>query len=246
MGNAVSQQVAFNSVPDTGTDLTATPSGDSVDLSFQDIGRQSLDEGDSLALETASATAPYERIVEWIVPDARRDRWAYGQQQEGDNDEGDGAWDAVRFRNPLAFPMTTGPAMIVAGDRFNGQQMSYWVNPGEETTLHVTKALSIRTRSTEQEVGTRSEMVYVGSTRYAKMTVQGELRANNHRKEAVTLIIRRRFSGDLVSADKSPKETALEEGVYSVNKRNQLLWNVMLKPGEEVALNYRYTLLVQR
>ena len=134
--------------------------------------------------------------------------------------------------------MTTAPAMIVASGRFNGQRLSYWVNPGEETTMHVTKALSVRTRSVEQEVkGTRQDLE-VYDHRYYRMTVEGELRANNHRKEAIKLVVRRRFSGELLSADGEPKSTLLEEGVYSVNKRNQLTWNATLKPGEELKLVY--------
>lgn len=123
--------------------------------------------------------------------------------------------------------------------------MSYWVNPGEETTLHVTKALSVRTRSVEQELEGKREIVWIGGEDYRKTTVQGELRANNHRKEPITLIIRRRFSGDLLEADGFPKSTLLEEGVYSVNKRNQLTWSETIEPGEEVKLTYHYTVLVR-
>lgn len=248
--NVISQQaVAFNRAsPEGGTDLSAIPTGDGVDLHYQDIGKQAMAEGDSLTLETASAKAPYERIVEWVVPDTRRDDGVYISAGERDNDPEkfqDAVWDAVRFRNPLEFPMTTAPAIIVAGGRFNGQQMSFWVNRGEETTLHVTKALSVRTRSVEHEVEGSREVIYVGGNPYRKTSVQGELQANNHRKESVTLVIRRRFSGELISADQTPKQTLLEEGVYSINKRNQLLWTLTLKPGEEAKIGYRYTVLVR-
>ena len=154
MSNAVSQQaVSYNPAGDT--DLSATPAGEGVDLHYQDIGPQTLDEGDSLALETASGKAAYQRIVEWIVPDTRRANGQIYPEYERQNDPEkyqDAVWDAVRFRNPLKFPMTTAPAMVVRDGRFNGQQLSCWVNSGEETTLHVTHALSIRTRSTETEV----------------------------------------------------------------------------------------------
>ena len=250
MRNVISQQrVAFNDPsPSGGIDLSAIPTGEGVDLHYQDIGRQTMDEGDSLALQTASAKAKYERIVEWIVPDTRRADGRYISEHERNSQPEkyqDAAWDAVRFRNPLQQPMTTAPAMVVAGNRFNGQKMSYWVNPGEETTLHVTKALSVRTRSVEQEIEGQRKIVHVGGVQYRKTTVEGELRANNQRKETITLVIRRRFSGDLLSADHSPKRTLLEEGVWSVNKRNQLNWTLTLKPGDEAKLSYRYSVLVR-
>jgi len=246
LSNVVSQQaVSVQRGGDQGVDLSAIPAGEGVDLHYRDIGRQTLDEGDALNLETASGRTSYERIVEWLVPDSRDEASPYAAN--ADRDEGDdGAWDVVRFRNPLDSPMTTAPALVASGQRFAGQQMSYWVNRGEETTIRVTKALNIRTQSTEQEVDANRESSYFGRVMYRKATVQGELRASNHRQETVTLLIRRRFSGQLITADGSPKQTLLEEGVRSANRRSQLVWTVNLKPGEEIKLAFRYSVLVRQ
>lgn len=250
MGNVLSQQaIASNYAgPGEGEQLPAIPRGEGVDLHYQEIGRQSLQEGDSLAIETAAGRAAYERLVEWLVPDTRDAYGRYVSEHERNQDPEkfeDSAWDAVRFRNPLDFPMTTAPAMIVADNRFNGQQTSYWVNAGEETTLHVTKALSVRTRGIEHEQEGQRDFVYVGGTQYRRSTVTGELQVNNHRNETIKLVIRRRFSGELIAADQAPAKTLLEEGVWSVNRRNQLTWTLSLGPGEEVKLDYRYTVLVR-
>ncbi len=249
LGNAMSQQaVSFNRpAPDSGIDLSAVPSGEGVDLHYQEIGPQTLAEGDSLSLDVASGNASYERIVEWVIPDTRHATGRYVTEHERQRDPDkyqDAAWDAVRFKNPLPFPMTTGPAMIVADGRFNGQRMSFWVNRGEETTLHVTKALSIRTRNVEHEEESKREGLYIGGDHYLRVPVKGELTANNHRNETVTLLIRRRFSGNLIEADGEPKSDLLEEGVFSINKRNELTWSVELKPAKEIKLTYRYTVLV--
>jgi hypothetical protein len=250
--NVVTQQaVTFNRIDSgQGIDLSAMPAGEGVDLHFQDLGFYALDEGDSLAIETASGKADYERIVEWIIPDTRQANGQYINEYQRQNDPEkyeDAVWDAVRFRNPLKFPMTTAPAMVVDGGKFNGQQMSYWVNAGEETTLHVTKSLSVRTRSMEHEIpDTRRAANYYGDPNYWKVTLEGEVRANNHRRETITLLIRRQFSGELDSADGNPQTTLLEGGAGYVNQRNQLTWSLTLKPGEEAKRSYRYTLLVRR
>jgi hypothetical protein len=247
--NVASQQaVSINSVaPGRSPDLSATPAGEGADIHYQSLGKRTLLEGDSLVISTASGKAPYKRIVEWIMPDTRlaNGRYIddYLRQQEPDKYE-DAVWDAVRFKNPLTFPMTTGPAMIVSNGRFNGQRMTYWVNTGEETTLHITKALSIRTHHTEQEQPGSREIVYVGGNDFREIAVKGELKVNNHRNEPVSMVIRRRFSGDLTSADGSPKCVLREEGVTSINKRNELTWTFDLKPGEEKTLTYQYSMLV--
>lgn len=51
------------------------------------------------------------------------------------------------------------------------------------------------------------------------------------------MLIRRRFSGELKSADGEPKTFLREEGAYSVNKRNELTWTITLRPGEEQSCN---------
>jgi hypothetical protein len=248
--NVISQLAVAPGSP-VGVDLSATPSGEGVDLHYQAIGKRKLAEGESLALTTARGKAAYERIVEWLVPDTRDADGAFVGRRRGEDPDGyeDAAWDALRFKNPLDFPMTTAPAMVVANGRFNGQRLSTWVNAGEETILHVTKALSVRTRSIEQEEQRKNgdderQVVYIGGRRFRRTTVQGELAVSNHRKEAITLVVRRRFSGELLGSEGSPKLTLREEGVYSVNKRNELIWSFPLKSGEERKLTYRYSVLV--
>ncbi|HEY1189266.1 MAG TPA: DUF4139 domain-containing protein [Gemmata sp.] len=224
--------------------LGATPAGEGVDLHYHSIGTRTLADGDTLALTVAKGRSDYERIVEWLVPDTRD---AHGYPQNG-REAADDLWDALKFKNPLAFPMTTGPAMVTANGRFNGQRTSYWVNAGEETLLRVEKALSVRTRATENEQlnkdGTSRDLIWIGGRQYRKTTVEGELAASNNRKEAIKLLLRRRFSGELVSADAEPKRALREEGVYSVNKRQELVWNLELKGGEEKRLKYVYTVLI--
>jgi hypothetical protein len=139
--------------------------------------------------------------------------------------------------------MTTAPAMIVEKGRFNGQRTTTWVNSGEQTTLHITKALSLRTSSVEHEEPEGREVVKLAGRTFQRVNVQGELKLNNHRNQAVKVVVRRRFSGELVEATDSPQKTILEEGVYSVNQRNELLWTITLKPGEERTLEYRYVVL---
>lgn len=249
LGNSiVSQNVRLNynlAAPEF-PGLGAIPTGEGVDLHYQPIGKRSLAEGETLALSVAKGKADYERIVEWLVPDNRNE---FGQHN-GRGDTGDDtAWDALKFKNPLEFPMTTGPAMVTSGGEFNGQRTSYWVNAGEEMVLRVNKALSVRTRSIEheaqgKEIAVARDVVWIGGRQFRKSTVEGELAVSNHRKEAISLVLRRRFSGELFAAEGTPKASLREEGVYSVNKRNELLWTLPLKAGEERKLKYSYTVLV--
>jgi len=251
-GHVASQQAVTSNEPgDAGWDLSATPAGEGVDLHYQPIGARSLKEGEAISLNVASARAPYERIVEWRVPDTR-DEWGrpvdrnsdpYGRLHDPERFEAD-PWDALRFRNPLGFPMTTAPATVVARGRFNGQSMVRYTSAGEEATVRVNKALSVRTRAVEVEGEAARDLVPWGGRTFRRVTVNGELTVNNHRNEKATLLLRRQFTGELVSADGDPKKILREEGVYSVNTRRELIWELPLKPGEERILRYQYRVLV--
>jgi hypothetical protein len=151
----------------------------------------------------------------------------------------------VKFKNPLPFAMTTAPAAFTREGKFLGQQLSQWVNKGEETTLRITKALSIRTRATEQEAGEgERQIVFIGGNDYRKVSVNAELSVHNQRKTETVISIKRQFSGDLAHAEEQPATKLREEGVWSVNRRQELRWTLTLKPGEEKTIKYGYSVLV--
>jgi len=123
----------------------------------------------------ASADAPYERVVEWKIPD-KRDAWGqYVQPNRGEGDETSDAWDSVIFPNPLKFAMTTASATIREGGLFRGQSQSNWTNPGQRSCLHITKALSLQTDHSEiEEAGKRENEIWMGGRRYYRATVKAE------------------------------------------------------------------------
>ena len=246
---AIVQNVASNDPqPGSTTDLTPIAAGRGVDLHFQEVGRRTLARGEALLLPVADGTTPYERLVEWIIPDTRQaDGRIVGDYQRRQDPERyeEAAWDALRFRNPLPFPMTTAPAMVVDRGRFNGQRTTGWVAVGEKTTLRITKALNLRTRAVEVEEAGARDHVYRGGNRYRQTTVRGDLALTNHRAEKMKILVRRRFSGELVEAEQSPGRRLLEEGVWSVNPRQELTWEFDLEAGATVKILYRYRVLVR-
>ncbi len=223
------------------------PGGDAEDIHYQSIGKRSMKKGEALSLITATGEADYRRIVEWIVPDNRAANGRLiGEDQRQQNPEkyDDAPWDVVTFCNPLKMPMTTGAALVTEEGRFLGQGISYFTNPEERAALRITKALSVVTRALEHEEAGQRKTVSVGGDEYRQTRVKGELTMSNRRKRDVDLVVRCRFSGELVSAEGHPESELLEEGVYSVNKRNELVWKLTLKAGQKQTLSYEYEVLV--
>ena len=143
---------------------------DGVDLHYQDIGKHSMSEGDSLYVNVAKDNIKYERIVEWIIPDSRNTYGAYDRDKYKYQDV---VWDAIQFKNPFKFPLTTAPVAVYTKNRFSGQQIIHWRDSGEETTVHITKALSVRVRQTENEVQNARDFVMVGGLTFQFITQLG-------------------------------------------------------------------------
>jgi hypothetical protein len=249
-GNAVAMQqmVMSNTVLPSDTFAPGPefePQGEGADVHYQPVGARSLKKGDALSCEVARGSAEYTRRVEWSPPESQSNEEWLSHNRGGARSEEESAWEVVTFSNPLPFPMTTGPALVVAGDRILGQNMSYWANSGEPTTVRITKALSIRTHGQEQEVAGTREHVVVGGKNYERTTVEGVARVGNRRAEPVEMVVRRVFSGALESAEGEPETRLLEEGARSVNQKNELTWTFTLAPGEDRVVTYRYTVLVR-
>ncbi len=229
--------------------------GDTIDLNYHSIGKRNLRKGASISLTTAQASTEYERIVDWIIPDTR-DEWGNPSNRNRAVDPNTGdplqddVWDALKFKNPLPFPMTTAPATVTTAGNFSGQRQVLWTNKGEESTLRINKALSIRARHVEYEnqVGgagnAERDVIWLAGRRFRKVTLNAELRLCNHRGADAKLIIKRHFSGDLVTAEGNPKIDLREEGAWTVNKRNELVWTFTMKPSEEKTVKYQYTVLI--
>ena len=147
-------------------------------MQFTSIGKRSLKEGESLSLSIGREKVVYERVVEWNV----------ASDESGSVAEE--TWDVLHFKNPFTFPMTAAPAMVMEKGQFNGQRACYWANVGEETSLRITRSLSVRTLAQEREDVKKDklETIKIGNATYQLVTVQGELIVNNHRKQAVPFL----------------------------------------------------------
>lgn len=239
------QMISYNSAP-RGR-LAPLPDIEEVgigsdDVHYESIGARSMKAGDSLSLDVAAGEADYERVVEWTVKDLRDDYGRYERNKIAAEE----AWDAVRFKNPFKFPMTTAPAMVVEKGKFRGQSLSEWVNPGQETCLRVTKALSIHTEAIEIEEEGKRDIVYVGGNDYRRTTVKGTLKVKNFRAKEITMAINAEFSGKLLEAEGDQKSLLRAVGVTSVNPRRQLEWSAMIPAGAEKTFTYRYEVLVDQ
>ena len=248
-GGALGQQIAFNSISNRASEsVMPLPQPDAgapaEDLHYEGIGVHALLEGDSLSLEVASAEASCERIVEWMVPDYRDDNGR--MQRHRTRSEEDDPWDAVQFANPLKFPMTTAAVSVLEDGRFRGQSMATWTAPGQNASIKVNKALTVRGQHSEVEEEGKREIVWMAGDDYQRTVVSGTLKVSNARADTVKMVIRTDFSGELLAAEGDPAKSLRADGARSVNPHRQLEWTLNLEAGKSQTLTYRYSVLVNR
>ncbi|MBX3178880.1 MAG: hypothetical protein KF886_16110 [Candidatus Hydrogenedentes bacterium] len=240
-------QMAFANVAGGGLGggaLPAAPAGDDgADLYYHPIGERDLGLNASLAFDVASAAAGYELVVEWTIPETRGTGHPYGGPPAAERQEAD-IWDAVRFKNPFPFPMTTAPAAVVRNGKFLGARTSAWANPGESTLVYVNKALSVRVKASEQEAPGRAEL-RPGPMGAMKSEISGALTLQNLRDTAISVIIHKELTGEFGASSLEPAITVGAQGAGRFNPSSKLTWELELAPGETREITYNYTYLVR-
>lgn len=210
---------------------------DNLELHWQSVGALAMLPGETLGLQVAQSSCDYERIVSWDL--ASRRQWN-GRPADTDVEE---PWDCIRFDNPLPFPMTSAPVAVYRGSRFLAQSRTGWVSRSESCQVRLTKALNVRAHDEEIEEARERREVHVAGRTYWECQVKGTLTVTNYRPQTVSVDIRRRFYGDLMNAEGSPQHVHPKEGVHSVNRLNELRWDIKLESGQTRTLTYRYTIL---
>ena len=221
--------------------------GAATDIHYRAAGPVTLAAGATLRLPLGAGETPVARFVDW-EPGWKYNEW--GRRESDGNEEQNVPWDAVRFRNPLDAPLTTGPIAVFADGRLLGQTTVRWTNPGQEATLRVTKALTVAGSFEETMPGRLEDYPTVNrfDGHYRRITIEAKLAATNHRAEAATLRVRPTILGEFQEASEAPESVRNDgsrEARGALNPSQVLSWTFELAPGETKELTYRYTTLVR-
>ena len=221
--------------------------GAATDIHYRAAGPVTLAAGATLHLPLGAGETPVARFVDW-EPGWKYNEWG---RRESDGDEDQRVpWEAVRFRNPLDAPLTTGPISVFADGRLLGQTTVRWTNPGQEATLRVTKALTVAGSFEETMPGRLEDYPTVNrfDGHYRRITIEAKLTAANHRAEAATLRVHPTINGEFQEASEAPESVRNDgsrEARGALNPSQILSWTFELAPGETKELTYRYTTLVR-
>ena len=238
-GGVMSQSVMLNSAPLGGassfTAGAAESAGAGTDIHYRGVGRMTLTKGDRRMLPLGSREVELKRIVEWNLSDDRDER---GNPRNGTEEERRTAWDAVAFANPFGFPMTTAPVEISEGGRVLGQSKIGWTNPGEETSVKITKALTVSVKYTESASGMDGVKRW-GEHEWRRESVKGSFSIRNHRNEPTTVRVKKTISGEMVDTTNAKVHDRPAQP-WNPNLEHDMTWEFVLAPGEDKVFSIEY------
>ena len=201
------------------------------DLFYQKVGAISLKKDETLFMPLAKATTTYQDVVKWNIDNTRSYTGFYSSNHKF-NEE---CWNAIIFKNPFKYPLTTGPVQFYKNDKFIGQSTTSWFNPEQEASLNVNKALTIVAKyyeDNQQEsfqkfvknssFSKQQKTLTIYNRKYRKKKVNAKATVQNFRNKAVTMKITVDISGKLIEASETPKISLLREAITASNEANRL------------------------
>lgn len=222
---------------------TETPGAPEEDLFLYQVKDVSLNKGERAYYTVFTAEVPYEHIYEWTVPDFS------GVQSNGYIDQSrrpeeirpeDQIWHKLRLTNTSKFPWTTAPGMATSEGQPLSQDTLNYTSKGAKGDLKITVATDIRGKHSQTERSRENDSLKTSWGTFAKVTSDGELVLKNFKSRAVTVTVKKRVTGEVITASDDGKTEKVSEGIKAVNPTSVITWDIPLKAGEEKTISYTY------
>jgi hypothetical protein len=175
-----------------------------------------LKRGERLVLPIATSAIPYRDLYRLDVsfgPPQEVRRGLNGEQvlQLATLMEAPKARHVLRLRNTGDAPLTTAPALVLAGGRVLAQAHLLYTPRGAETDLEINVAIDVRVETEEHETGREGDALRVADERYGRVRVAGAIELSNRKGTPIELEVTRRELGiaDEVGQDGTKRQLDL-------------------------------------
>ena len=168
----------------------------------------------------------------------------------------------IRLTNNAECPLTTAPALILREGRVIAQGMMTYTAVGALSDLELTTAVDISIKKLDEETERIPNAARWYDDSYSRSNLTGTISITNNRTDTIELEIRRSVLGNIDSAGSEGEITHLgrHEGEwmspdgfpfwwgwynwpywwYHFNAIGQVNWELKLKPGEKIELEYQW------
>lgn len=237
------------------------------DLFIFTVKDVTLKKGQRMVLPVAQYEIEYEDVYRLEIPFAPP-RELQRNQRINDHREAELArmltspkvWHMLRLINGDTYPLTTAPVLFMKNGQVVSQTLMTYTAPGARTDVKLAAAVNIKVDISEEEI----ERIHGAQTwrkdEYDRLNMSGKIKLVNYDGQSRTIEVELKVLGQ--ADDSSPKAlirqlNALEEmrdhdhprwwGWYSwpwwwshFNGVGQYEWEMEVKPGQEIELDYTW------
>ena len=252
MASVMSQRAAYAGEMDMMTAMPAYGAAEAgkvaEDLFLYPVENVNLAKEQVAYLPLFTESVPYKHIYQWKIPDYvnEEDRYSYPGRRREQHEPEEEVWHCLRMENTAKVPWTTAPAEIVKEGLILGQDTLNYTPLQGETTLRITRAVSVKAEQMELETERKRDAAQLYGHHYDLVTVEGKLSITNFQQKAITLEITKTLSGEVKLSQPEATIEKLARGLRRMNGVRQLTWTIELKPGEQKQLGYTYEVYVRR
>lgn len=218
----------------------------SEDLFLYPVERFTLKRGETACIPLFTAEIPYRHLYIWKIPDMLNPSGHYRQDRDSDEQKlAEEVWHSCRLVNNMEMPWTTAAVEFVTNGQFTGQDVCYYTAPGAETTIRINRAMNVVAEEIELELERERNVSKFNGYAYDLVKVSGELKLHNRQNKSVTVEVTKNLSGELLETAPQARDIPTAKGLKRVNPSHVLVWEVELKPGQELKLTYSYQVYVR-
>jgi len=160
-------------------------------------------------------------------------------------------WHQLELTNTSKVPWTTGAAIILRGHLPMGQDLLTYAPPGATSLLPMTVAVNLRGTLVEEEIERKPNALSWGGHSYSLIRKKGTITLTSYRDADSDMRVTVSLPGkaEAVSGDGTMRVDDFhpadwQDGGFWQNNHSDLVWELVLKPGQTVEMTYTVSFYV--
>ena len=168
----------------------------------------------------------------------------------------------LRLENDSDYPFTTAPALILNNGRLVSQALMTYTAVGGKCDLEMSTAVDVFVKCFDKQTQYTPNAKTINGNTYSKIDMAGSVTLTNHKKQDIKIEVKRFVLGNIDEANLDAEINQLGHGYgswlsenslplwwnwyswpwwwYHVNSLGQISWDIELKAGEKIELQYQW------
>lgn len=222
----------------------------SEDLFFYNLKNLTLPKNSRAQMELFRAEVSFEHIYDVNLTDMNAytlENYTYQVYATEDNTAK--TYHSLKLNNQTKYPWTSGLCFVMNSEKgskkpISQDVLSYTPIKGDNC-LKLTESPDIKVSQTEKETDRKTNIRKRGDIQYDLITVEAEIKIKNYKSKDVKTNINRLVSGELLKSSIDWKKTDKINYSNYLNKTTAVVWETIVKAGEEKVIKYSYTIVVR-